>query len=425
MTKDRPPWATQLQAERERRGWNKHEMARRLLAAAGTKYPPVKSLVRQIHWWEKGQHYPRDWTTVYAKAFGVAEEFLFARGGHEYRQPQTWDDRPAEMTDPTPHLEQIVAWITDTNTSDDAIEQIDRSSAYLAAAHSQVSARKILAEVLSLHQQAEGLLRGGKQRLRQTRELLRIDSSLLAHACLLFGDLGQDRMARDYGKAALLLAREAEASEAIAWSVQAKTARWQQRYVESAALARRGFEVSGPTSTRVELAYREANAIALYGDAIGARQALHRATNVAEAMSASDSDIAVWSFPLQRQAVFALSVAIHTGDPDSALRAAATADGGWNAGQPKTPATWAQIRAGAGIAYLMKGDLDGASQQVSAILDLSPELRIGTVTGYLNYLCTLLSQPRYSGSRLAIELTQQIRDFNSGAALDTRATETE
>jgi 2'-5' RNA ligase len=123
--------------------------------------------------------------------------------------------------------------------------------------------RPVIAEVLGLHREVQALLRSGKQRLRQTRELLRIDSGLLAHACVLLGDLGRDQAARDYGTAALLFAQEAEADEGIAWSVKSKTARWQNRFVESAELARRGFEVSGPTPTKVELAYREAIAIAL------------------------------------------------------------------------------------------------------------------------------------------------------------------
>ena len=42
----------------------------------------------------------------------------------------------------------------------------------------------------------------------------------MAHACVLFGDLGRGEAARQYGTAALLLAQEAEADEAIAWSVR-------------------------------------------------------------------------------------------------------------------------------------------------------------------------------------------------------------
>jgi transcriptional regulator with XRE-family HTH domain len=339
------------------------------------------------------------------------------------RGPLLGTDSPAVGTDNMHDVQRLTAWIADTNTSDDAIGQIARASVYLAEAHTHMPAKKVLAEVLRLHEQTQALLLGGKQRLRQTREILRVESDLLAHACLLLGDLGQDLKARKYGDAALLMAQEAEANEAIAWSVLAKTARWQGRYVESAELARRGFEVSTLTPTRVELAYREANAIALFGDAGRARRALRRAEEAAETLPSSGGGMSVWSFPVERQAVFALSVAIYTGDPDTALRAAATADAGWAAGDTRVPATWAQIRTEAAIAYLMKGALDGTAEQIIPVLSLPPELRIGTVTGYLRKLTVLLNQPRLADSKIATDLRQQIDEFNSAIALDVQVME--
>jgi transcriptional regulator with XRE-family HTH domain len=327
--------------------------------------------------------------------------------------------RPAE----TRRSRDLTAWVRESNTSDDAILQIAQAAGYLEEAHGRVPAKSVLAEVLKLHRQAQAVLRTGKQRLRQTRELMRIDSGLLAHACLLLGDLGQNRVANEYGAAALLFAQEAEADEAISWSVQAKTARWQERYVESAELARRGFEASALTPTRVELAYREANAIALFGDSSRALRALQLADKAAETLPADDSAVSVWSFPAERRAVFALSVAIHTRDSDSALRAVAMADAGWAAGSRKVPATWAQIRAGAAIAYLMKGSLDGAAEQVTSVLSLSPELRIGTVTGYLKNLDRRLDKPILANSKTAIELRRQIREFNSSIPSDEQAME--
>ncbi|MEV5705138.1 helix-turn-helix transcriptional regulator [Actinoallomurus sp. NPDC052274] len=77
-----PWWADRLRTERERRSWNKHEMARRLQKAAGVPYPPVTSLVRQILGWEKGEHFPRDWTAAYATAYGMTEEELFGHPPH-------------------------------------------------------------------------------------------------------------------------------------------------------------------------------------------------------------------------------------------------------------------------------------------------------------------------------------------------------
>jgi hypothetical protein len=44
-------------------------------------------------------------------------------------------------------------------------------------------------------------------------KLLRTDSALMAHACILLGDLGRYEAARMYGSATLLCAQEAGADE--------------------------------------------------------------------------------------------------------------------------------------------------------------------------------------------------------------------
>jgi hypothetical protein len=142
-----------------------------------------------------------------------------------------------------------------------------------------------------------------------------------------------------YGTAALLLAPEAEADEAIPWSVQAKTARW------------------------------------------------------------TGSGASIWSFSPGRQALFSLSVALHTGDAAGALRAASVAEASWNSGTPKALATWAQVRAGAAMADLMPDSLDGAAAQIAPVLELAPEMRIGTVTGYLRTLDQMLFRPTPRGQR--------------------------
>jgi hypothetical protein len=68
------------------------------------------------------------------------------------------------------------------------------------------------------------------------------------------------------------------------------------------------------------------------------------------------------------------------------------------------------------MAYLIMDSLDGAAAQLSPVLELAPEQRINTVTGYLETLGAMLAQPRYAGSGLAVRLREQIRDFNSAPA---------
>lgn len=312
------------------------------------------------------------------------------------------------------------AWLSHSNVSDDAVLALAQAGKSLARAHIQAPPKSVLSEVLRLHRQTQSFLQHGKQKLRQTRELMRINSHLLAHACVLLGDLGQNRMAAEYGDAALLFAREAEADEAVSWSAKAKTARWQGKYVEAADMARRGFEVSHLTPTRVELAYREALSAALLGDADRSREALERAEKAVDTLPVSEDGISVWSFPIERQAVFGLSVALRSGDPETALRAAATADDGWAAGDPRNPANWAQIRVGAAMAHLLRTDLDGATEEVIPVLDLHPNLRIDTVTGYLRDLDRLLNQPKFSSSKAAAGLREQIREFSSTAVMFER-----
>jgi hypothetical protein len=306
---------------------------------------------------------------------------------------------------------EVMTWVTATNTSDDAIAELARSADYLADAHARLPAATVLREVLGVHRAVHALLRGGRQRLGQTRDLLQTDSALLAQACLLLGDLGKYEAARAYGSAALLCAQEAEADEGLAWTAMAKTARWQDRFAEAAGLAARGFDASGKTPVRAELAYREANAIALFGDAVRARETLKKAIRASEGLD--DGGTSAWSFSRGRQAIFTLSVYIHTGDPDSALRAAQEADAYWDGGGGKVTATWAQVRAGAAMAHLLKDSLDGAAGQLAPVLELPPNQRIRTVTGYLDEISWMLQTGRFAGSPLATWLGEQIREFNA------------
>jgi transcriptional regulator with XRE-family HTH domain len=415
-----------LKLERRRRGWTQNQLADRMFQVAGKRglLIPTGLSGFYVSRWERGVVQP-DYHSVHllCLAFDLPADRLGLPGGTAPYDEPTVPIRKGIITrhaaDPASSL---TAWIAETNTDDQAVEQLEEATSSLARAHTGVPARRMLADILRIHTQAQTILRGGKQRLRQTRALLHVEADLLAQACMLLGDLGNNERAAQYGTAALLYAQEAGSNEAIAWSARAKTARWQDRFVESADLARRGFEVTGGSvPTRVELAYREANAAALLGDMTRAREAIRRGERLVESVTIDDSDRSVWSFPTPRQAVFAMSVAIHTGDPDAALRAAAMADAAWAAGVPRIEATWAQIRAGAGIAHLMKGALDATIEQTDPVLSLPPELRIDTVMAYLRELDRRLTVLRFANDRQAIGLRERVREFYLAAHIDDGA----
>jgi len=322
---------------------------------------------------------------------------------------------------PLDDVDDVLAHLTVTSIGDDVIQQIEQAAVTLAESHTQAPARKLLSQVMPLDQRVRSLL-GGRLRLSQQRDLYRIESLLLSHACLLLGDLGENDLAERYGMAGLAFARESGSDQAVPMTVLAKTFRWQKRLTESMDMASRGFACSPNVPIRVQLASQEANAAALLGDAARAREALGRAERAAEFVT-SDSGLSAWSFPLTRQAVFAQSVATQLGDADAMLHAASIADTAWSAGAPKVSANWAQIRAGAGIAHLLKGSLDGAITEVEPVLALPPSMRVATVTAYTERLRRRLGHPPYNGAAGVHELTERLVQFHADALSDIESEE--
>ena len=230
---------------------------------------------------------------------------------------------PAERSAPTAGIGEatnLAAWIESTNTSDDALAYLAQAAVSLAERHPVLAPADALRWVLGLHERVQGLLQG-KQRLRQRRELFGIQSGLLAHVCLLLGDLQQADTAGRYGDLAELAATEGGLSPAPAFSARAQVARWQNRYADAAVLAAAGSDSCNSPSLRALLACQEANAAALAGDRQRARAALERAA--AGLCPATES---AWSLPGPRFVAYRVSVALHLGDPASALREAEAAE---------------------------------------------------------------------------------------------------
>jgi transcriptional regulator with XRE-family HTH domain len=424
MTAERPLWAARLRAERNKRLWSQKETAVQLRNAADehvrARLPSISSLQRYVRAYEAGKNHPGDrYVELYCRAFGRSREYLFgsaSEGAGQERLPTVQD------------VASFTAWINATNTTDAAIDRIFEAAHQLAEAHTREPPRRVLANVMLLHRQVQTLLREGRQHLRQTRDLFRVDADLLAHASILLGDIHRDGTASVHGAAAVLCADEAGSSRALGLSAQAKVARWrgahlrgkegQRYYALSADQARQGYECAPRAPARVLLANQEASAAALLGDVSRARQALRRAEEAAEGSSGfSDSGWSAWSCPRPRQALYALSVSIRLGDAHAARRSAEMADAGWVAGDPWLYGVWSLIRIGAGIAEIMKGDLDGARAQVAPVLTLPNEFRIATITGYLADMdARLKRRRRFAGVAGARDLREQIRIFTAGAA---------
>jgi hypothetical protein len=162
---------------------------------------------------------------------------------------------------------------------------------------------------------------------------------------------------------------------------------------------------------RIQFACYEANASALAGDLHRAADAMILAEEAETAITAGNMTLSPWSFPGERMTTFRISIALATADPDEALAAAAEWEAGQDHSRPCVRAAWAQIRVGAAIARLSMGAPDGAAQEIAPVLDLPPQFRIATVTGWFADLERRISARRYDDSRIAASLREHIRDF--------------
>lgn len=248
-------------------------------------------------------------------------------------------------------------------------------------------------------------------RIRQTRELLRVDAELLAHLCQLLGDIHRDGAASATGQAALVLADEAGASPATVFSAKAQIARWRHRDAEAADLAAEGFKRDAPPPLRVLLAYQEANAAAAAGQARRAHAAITRA----EAVDDGHAPDSAWSCPAARQALYRIAVELNLGHPREVLQQAAETKPLWQGEPPYAFGTWGHYQIVVANAHLMLGSADGATEQIAPVLSLLSEYRLSTFVEYMTTVDTLLQQERFNGSADVAGVRAQLADFTHSA----------
>jgi len=231
----RPGWAAALRVQRERRGWSKPELARRLYQARGVAGTPVMigSLVRQIRGWENGDHFPRDWTAAYAAVFGIGGDELFGGSGEGDSRANRRDALTLGIAAPvTPDVTGRVL----RDAALDALEFTRRAGATAvgAAALGQLEAAVMqLDRAYTMEPPAGlfGLARGyrarvaemtaGSRTLRELRELYAYAGWLSEKLAWLSHDLGDPMAAEAWAVDSFAHAEEAGHGELCAWAMDA------------------------------------------------------------------------------------------------------------------------------------------------------------------------------------------------------------
>jgi hypothetical protein len=397
-----------LRAWRRSRGWDVPETARQLRRAAENDPLPVHdALVRMIYRWERlGLRTER-------------YELLYRRLGAGAPQPDTAAEPEAVALADSPGILDELAgqavefgrWAETANVGSGTIGQLDDAIHRIAREYLTTQPGPLLRRAGEVASRVFELLQD-HQRLRHTRDLYVTGAKCCAFLAWAAGDLGQLAAAAAHGRTALILAEEAAhpGAEALALCALSKTAYWDGHVGRAAALARRGYEVCPPNSTRILLACQEADAAA----APDARNAINRARQAREDAAVDDDLGGIFSCGDVRLANYAASTYLKTADADTALSVADSARP--LPGEGVGYGTWGQLHISAGIAWLMKDEPDGTAERLGPVLALPPGRRLATLTGRLSTLTPALTEGRYRSDPGARTLAGQISAYCDEAA---------
>ncbi|MUN39413.1 helix-turn-helix domain-containing protein [Actinomadura litoris] len=407
-----PLWSRRLRTAREAKGWDIPEAGEYLWRGLG-KSVRRDSARRMIDNWERGRHRPRGRNLrTMCQLLSLDPGSLF--DDEDTRACASSEDEAAHLliTLKAEALD-LATWAERTNVGDTTVSYLAAATQRLARDYLSKAPAPILAEAAELYRRTADLLRGGRQHLRQSRDLHIIAGQLLAFLSWASSDLGEPSAAEAYASVGWVMAEQADhdALRAMVLTAQSKNAFWEGRYRQAAELARQGQQYAPSTEAKVLLACQEGDAHQALGDLGRAQESQRRAQTAREAITAETEVGGLWACGRARQANYAVGVHLRARDTTSALASVAEAHQAYAAGELWAYGTWAQICLGAATAYVFKGELDHALEELT---------RLATLVNRLGEVDQHLAHRRFHGSRAALTLRQQITEYQADA-LTTKA----
>jgi transcriptional regulator with XRE-family HTH domain len=312
----------------------------------------------------------------------------------------------------------LAGWLEQSNIGDGAIAYLQATARRLAYDYPRRPPLEVLRDARTLQARVTEILRGGRQRIVQTRALLEISAELFALINLLAGTSAGTTSPTRTGTPRGRARRRPIPTRPARWCCapsprprggRAATGRppsWPaaaSRCVPRPAAAGCCWPCPRPprSSPRAISRPRTRRWSAVGGPA--------------RSMRAADEVADAWSCTRARQVTYALQVDLGARDPAAMLRSAQRADDAWADGDQWVYGTWAQIRIGAALAYVMTGEPDAASEQLDPVFGLGDEYRVVTIIGRATETGRRLAHSRYKGDRRAAELRERIRAFQAGS----------
>lgn len=356
MTAGHEGLGARLRAERERRGWTRAEMARKVRAnLTGTQVPDLDAIVSYVKRHEAGKTGISDrYRDAYAAALDVDRAGLFA------------ENRRAPVLQASDEIEalELVRRVARSDVGDATLAALELTVDDLATAYPRTPPAELLERIRQYMRYVAELL-DARKTLSEHRRLLVVGGwlSLLASTCHI--DLRQFVAAGSRLRTAAQLATEAEHPEILAWCLE--TEAWQAvtdgDYRHAVTLAH-GARQAAPrnSSAYIQATAQEGRAWARLGAGTETRAALNEVNRLASALPVPDRPEHHYRYDPAKSDAYTATTLSWLGDPAAepyARQVLARMDSTPGASRPRRAAS---ARLDLALALLAAGKPEDAAQ---------------------------------------------------------------
>jgi tetratricopeptide (TPR) repeat protein len=306
---------------------------------------------------------------------------------------------------------------TEPTVSTESVDQVYDDVRRLAAAYPQRPLLELLGDLVEVQHSVYDLLEQ-RQRPEQAKDLYLqagVIGGILAKAS---HDLADSHAALTQARAAFICADNADHDGLRAWlrGLQAMVAYWAGRPAESVRYAQSGADYAARQGTvSVWLPASEARALAALGDVNGAWAAIRRADEAWERLEPAGLDElgGICTFTRARTLYYTADALAWL--PDQGAATEDYASRAVLAYSDSSAADWAfSDQAGSyadlAIARLGRGELDGAAEAITEVLELEPERRINGIVHSVQRVHGAL-RSKFGGDKQAAVILEAIEDF--------------
>lgn len=311
----------------------------------------------------------------------------------------------------------FLTWLESGNVGEFTIEQIHGDIRQAARSYLKVPTQPLFEHVRRLRDRTFSLL-NGHQKLAQTRDLYSAAGWSLAMLAWMSIDLGNSEAAESHLRAAWVCAENAEQNNLRAWvrATQHTAAYWQGDYGRAASYAEDGLSYSRGGSVELFLSSAVALDLAQSGNATRARQFLNQARETASNSTGQlvDELPGPFSCTVDRasggfwsETYFALN------EPGKTLELANNAVTSFEATplDRRNLGSERMVRCQQAKAHILVGELDGARDSLSTVLDTAPEHRMKPLVQRLSEIGKMVQSGRHHAALEASEITDSIIEF--------------